>query len=113
MVTAITTVYNEEAVIGRKLDNLLALEYPKDCLQILIVSDGSEDGTNDVVRSYAERGVELHVRPERGGVTAAFNDAVALARGGDHPPLGCRYTARVGLSAEADATLLGSDGRGC
>ncbi len=81
MVSAITTVYNEEEVIGRKLDNLLALEYPKDCLQILIVSDGSEDGTNDVVRSYAGRGVELHVRPERGGVTAAFNDAVVLARG--------------------------------
>ncbi|MBA2363091.1 MAG: glycosyltransferase [Chloroflexia bacterium] len=81
MVSAITTVYNEEEVIGRKLENLLSMEYPKDCLQILIVSDGSEDGTDDVVRQYAGRGVDLYVRPVRGGVTVAFNDAVSRSRG--------------------------------
>jgi glycosyltransferase involved in cell wall biosynthesis len=81
VVTSITTVYNEEHAIRRKLDNLLALEYPRDCLQILIVSDGSRDRTEQYVREYADRGVDLYPRPFRGGTTAAVNDAVERSRG--------------------------------
>jgi cellulose synthase/poly-beta-1,6-N-acetylglucosamine synthase-like glycosyltransferase len=80
-VTSITTVYNEEGVIRSKLDNLVQLEYPADCLQILIVSDGSRDRTEAIVWEYADRGVELHARPFRGGTTAAVNDAVERSRG--------------------------------
>ena len=68
--------YNEEAVIGDALDNLLALEYPKERLQILVVSDGSTDRTDEIVRSYADRGVELLRVENRGGKTAAENAAV-------------------------------------
>ena len=68
--------YNEEAVIGDALENLLALEYPEDRLQILVISDGSTDRTDEIVRSYADRGVELLRVENRGGKTAAENAAV-------------------------------------
>lgn len=68
--------YNEEAVIGDALENLLALEYPRDRLQIVVVSDSSTDRTEEIVRSYADRGVELVRVESRGGKTAAENAAV-------------------------------------
>lgn len=65
--------YNEAASIRRTLDSLLALDYPADRRQILVISDASTDGTDDIVREYADRGVELLRLPERGGKTAAEN----------------------------------------
>lgn len=55
----VITAYNEERRIAEKLDNTLALDYPKEMLEIIVVSDGSTDRTEDIVRSYAERGVKL------------------------------------------------------
>jgi len=57
--TVVITAYNEERRISEKLDNTLALDYPKDKLEIIVVSDGSTDRTEDIVRSYADRGVKL------------------------------------------------------
>lgn len=68
--------YNEETVIGEALDNLLGLDYPEDRLQIVVVSDSSTDRTDEIVRSYADRGVELVRVEDRGGKTAAENAAV-------------------------------------
>lgn len=73
--------YNEAGSIGSTLDSLLALPYPADRRQILIVSDASTDGTDDVVRSYADRGVELLRLPVRSGKTAAENAAAEHLRG--------------------------------
>ncbi|MCB0407465.1 MAG: glycosyltransferase family 2 protein [Bdellovibrionales bacterium] len=47
--------YNEENVIQRKLENSLELSYPMDKLQIIVGSDGSNDQTNEIVQSYAEK----------------------------------------------------------
>src|SRR5947208_1642455 len=58
-VTLIIPAYNERKVIREKLENSLRLDYPADCLEILVVSDGSEDGTNDIVGAYEPRGVKL------------------------------------------------------
>lgn len=80
-VTLIITAYNEEKRIKEKLENALALEYPREKLQILVASDGSTDTTNDIVRSYAERGVELLEVVHRGGKENAQKEAVQYARG--------------------------------
>ena len=73
--------YNEEGAIGATLDAILACDYPADRLQILVVSDASTDRTDEIVRSYQGRGVELLRQPERGGKTAAENAARDLLRG--------------------------------
>jgi len=66
-------VYNESAQIRDLLDSLLALDYPRDRLQIVVVSDASDDGTDAIVEEYADRGIELFRQPERRGKTAAEN----------------------------------------
>jgi cellulose synthase/poly-beta-1,6-N-acetylglucosamine synthase-like glycosyltransferase len=73
--------YNEERAIRRTIESLLALDYPADRRQILIVSDASTDATDAIVREYANRGVELLRLPERAGKTAGENAAVPLLRG--------------------------------
>lgn len=79
-VSVILAVYNGESHIRAKLETLLALDYPKQLLQIIVVSDGSTDETESIVRSYADRGVELLIAP-RGGKAAALNLAFERATG--------------------------------
>jgi cellulose synthase/poly-beta-1,6-N-acetylglucosamine synthase-like glycosyltransferase len=79
--TVLVVVNDEEAVIAAKLDNLLCLDYPKDRLQIVVVSDGSIDRTDEIVKDYAARGVELMAVPGPRGKAAALNQAVPHARG--------------------------------
>lgn len=73
--------YNEEASIGATLESLLRIDYPSGRRQIVVVSDASTDGTDDIARAYAHRGVELLRLPERRGKTAAENAAAAVIRG--------------------------------
>jgi cellulose synthase/poly-beta-1,6-N-acetylglucosamine synthase-like glycosyltransferase len=80
-VTLIITAFNEEKRILEKLENSLALEYPKDKLQILVASDGSTDATNEIVSSYADKGIELLKVVNRGGKENAQKEAVGYARG--------------------------------
>lgn len=80
-VTVTIPCYNEGQAIGATIESLLALGYPPERLQILIISDGSTDDTDAIVESYADRGVELLRLESRGGKTAAENAAVARVRG--------------------------------
>ena len=80
-VTIVLPAYNEEHAIRRTIDSLLALDYPADRRQILVLSDASTDGTDNAVREYAARGVELFRLPSRSGKTAAENAALPLVRG--------------------------------
>ena len=73
--------YNEAARIRSTIESLLALDYPADRRQILIVSDASTDDTDRIVAEYADRGVELHRMAQRGGKTAAENSAASSLRG--------------------------------
>ena len=80
-ISIVLPVYNEEAVIRRRLENLLALDYPADRRQIVVVSDASTDGTVGIVSEFAGWGVELLRLPHRRGKTAAENLARPLLRG--------------------------------
>jgi cellulose synthase/poly-beta-1,6-N-acetylglucosamine synthase-like glycosyltransferase len=80
-VSVVITAYNEERDLAAKLENTLALDYPKDKLEVIVASDCSNDRTDEIARSFASRGVRLHRQTVRRGKTAAQNAAVALARG--------------------------------
>jgi len=66
--------------IEAKLHSLLGLIYPRDLIEILVVSDGSVDGTDEIVRQYAIDGVQL-IRIARSGKASALNAGMARARG--------------------------------
>ena len=80
-VTLLIAAYNEESVIGRKIENSLELDYPHQKLQILIAADGSDDRTVEIVRLFTSQGVELSFDPGRAGKMAAINRAMPNARG--------------------------------
>ncbi|HEY0546863.1 MAG TPA: glycosyltransferase family 2 protein [Pyrinomonadaceae bacterium] len=80
-VSVIITAYNEERDLRAKLLNTLALDYPKDKLEVIVASDCSTDSTDSITREFAGKGVRLHRQTERLGKTAAQNAAVGLARG--------------------------------
>jgi poly-beta-1,6-N-acetyl-D-glucosamine synthase len=80
-VTLLIAAYNEENAIAEKIEQSLSLDYPRDRLQILVAADGSDDRTADIVRLYAQQGVELSYIPTRQGKMAAINRAMPLARG--------------------------------
>jgi cellulose synthase/poly-beta-1,6-N-acetylglucosamine synthase-like glycosyltransferase len=80
-VSVIIAAYNEERDLAAKLENTLSLDYPRSNLEVIVTSDCSQDGTDEIARSYASRGVRLHRQAERLGKTAAQNAAVEKARG--------------------------------
>ena len=80
-VTLIIPAYNEDAVIAEKLDNCLKLDYPPDKLEIMVVADGSNDRTCEVVSGYTPHGVKLLHQLERRGKIAAMNRAAPFALG--------------------------------
>jgi cellulose synthase/poly-beta-1,6-N-acetylglucosamine synthase-like glycosyltransferase len=82
MVSITIPVYNEAATIRGKLERLTSLDYPPERRQILVVSDASSDRTDEIVREFADRGVELLRLQQRVGKTAAENAARSLLRGG-------------------------------
>jgi cellulose synthase/poly-beta-1,6-N-acetylglucosamine synthase-like glycosyltransferase len=79
-VTIVIAAHDEAGVIGAKLRNLLAVDYPSDCREIVVASDASTDGTDEVVAGFAADGVRLLSLP-RGGKAAALEAAVAIATG--------------------------------
>ena len=81
LISIAVPAYNEVHSIAATLEQLLTLDYPADRRQIVVVSDASTDGTDDVVRGFASRGVELVRLAERGGKTAAENAAREHLRG--------------------------------
>ncbi len=75
-VTLLIAAYNEIEFIEDKIKNCLALDYPKEKLKIVFVTDGSDDGTPDKIRQFAT--IELHHQPERKGKIAAVNRVMPL-----------------------------------
>ncbi|MEQ8190916.1 MAG: glycosyltransferase family 2 protein [Candidatus Eremiobacterota bacterium] len=78
-VTVMVVAHNEEKVIANKLNNILAIDYPQEKIEILIASDNSTDRTNSIVREFKEKYPDRHIRlfeaKERQGKTNAQNEA--------------------------------------
>lgn len=99
-VSMIVAAHNEESAIEAKLQNLLALYYPRDLVETLIGSDGSSDRTEDIVREFTHEGVGLISFPMQQGKTAMQNGLIAAASG------------EILVFTDADC-LLAPDALGC
>lgn len=80
-VTVLIAAYNEEKVIQKKIENTLAINYPREKIQIIIAADGSSDQTVEMVNKFSAQGVLLSFTPERGGKMAAITHAMQAAAG--------------------------------
>jgi cellulose synthase/poly-beta-1,6-N-acetylglucosamine synthase-like glycosyltransferase len=79
-VTLVISCYNEAAVIEEKLNNALALDYPTDKLNIIVVSDGSDDGTDEKVKALGNPRIKLIRQEGRLGKTMGINLAMEQIR---------------------------------
>jgi cellulose synthase/poly-beta-1,6-N-acetylglucosamine synthase-like glycosyltransferase len=80
-VSIIIAARNEADKIRQKIEHTLALDYPAERLDILVASDASDDGTDEIVKEYAGRNVSLVRAPQRKGKEHVQALAVAVARG--------------------------------
>jgi len=80
-VSVLIAAYNEQESIGQKIEQTLALDYPADKLEVLVLSDGSTDRTDEIVRSVADARVRLLRMKQRRGKTHAQNEGVKEAKG--------------------------------
>ena len=80
-VSIIVAARNEADKIRRKIEHSLALDYPRERLEILVASDASDDGTDAIVEEYAGRGVRLVRAPQRYGKEHVQGLALAVASG--------------------------------
>ncbi|TQV71745.1 glycosyltransferase family 2 protein [Exilibacterium tricleocarpae] len=79
--SVVITVHNEANRIRQKLDNALDIDFPAERLEIIVTSDCSDDGTDDIVREYTERGVKLVRAQQRLGKENAQLAAIEKAEG--------------------------------
>lgn len=79
-VSILISAYNEEAVIERKIQNILEIDYPKDKLEVLIGDDGSADRTAEIVARYADQGITLVKAPKNAGKAAMLNRLYGIAK---------------------------------
>jgi biofilm PGA synthesis N-glycosyltransferase PgaC len=126
-ITVFVAAYNEERWIARKIENALALDYPRDLVQIMVASDGSTDQTVSIAKRYANQGVEIRHNPCRAGKMALMNREIPLVQGEivlvtdttaqlpretlrlmalnfSDPEVGCVTGPRVCLSTESSAS---------
>ncbi len=80
-ITVLVTVFNEAEQILDKIKNVLACDYPKEKLEILVASDGSNDGTDDLVKGFDHPSVLLFRPQDRKGKTDTQNQAIKIATG--------------------------------
>jgi cellulose synthase/poly-beta-1,6-N-acetylglucosamine synthase-like glycosyltransferase len=79
-VSVLIVAHNEVARIGARIENVLALDYPRDRLEIVVASDGSTDGTAGPGRGYADAGVRVVEFEARRGKAAVLNDLIPALR---------------------------------
>ncbi len=80
-VSLVVSCYNEADVIEQKIKNCLVLDYPSQQLEIIFVSDGSDDGTDDIIKKYCNERIKLIRQEGRLGKTMGLNLALAEASG--------------------------------
>lgn len=77
----IVSCYNEADVIEQKINNCLAIDYPPSQLEIIFVSDGSDDDTDEIIKKYTNEGIKLIRQEGRLGKTMGLNLALEKASG--------------------------------
>src|SRR5678816_4193638 len=80
-ISILVVAHNEGHRLARRLENLLALEYPVDRVDVLVGSDGSNDGTDALSRGFRHPRLRIFNFPTRRGKAAVLNDLVKEARG--------------------------------
>jgi cellulose synthase/poly-beta-1,6-N-acetylglucosamine synthase-like glycosyltransferase len=75
-ITVVIAAYNEEAVIAGRIENLLAADYPRDRLSVIVAADGSDDRTAEIAESFRHQGVLVLANSSRRGKPAAINRAI-------------------------------------
>jgi poly-beta-1,6-N-acetyl-D-glucosamine synthase len=81
-VSVVMVVRNEEATVARKISNLLELDYPADRLQIVVVSDGSTDGTDPILaEQMRDPRVQVVYNQRAQGKASGLNTGIGVARG--------------------------------
>lgn len=76
-VAMVIAAYNEATVLGDKLTNTWAIDYPADKFQIVIGSDGSSDGTAEILQKCGDARLKAHIFTERRGKISVLNDLVS------------------------------------
>ncbi len=79
-VTLFVAAYNEKDYVNAKIKNSLELDYPIEKIKQVWVTDGSDDGTQEVLRKYADKGVEVYHEDDRGGKIGAMNRGMAFVK---------------------------------
>lgn len=125
LISITVPAYNEARSIANTLERLLEVDYPAERRQVLVVSDASTDGTDDIVRGFAGRGVELLRVPKRSGKSAAENAArghlrgdivvntdasVRIDRGALKPLIAAFHDTAVGAASGRDVSVTREDG---
>ena len=80
-VSVLVVAHNEESVIRERIENLLALDYPKDRLELVIASDSSRDRTVDIVNQYSEQSIKLFAFTARTGKAAVLDSVIPQLTG--------------------------------
>jgi cellulose synthase/poly-beta-1,6-N-acetylglucosamine synthase-like glycosyltransferase len=79
-VSVVVCAFNEARHIWRKIDNCLELDYPQNCIEIIVVSDGSTDTTDNILDEVKNPLVKTYRMPQQQGKTACQNLAVEMAK---------------------------------
>ena len=80
-VSLLIAAHNEASIIATRIENALAMDYPRDRLEIVIATDGCADRTAEVVRGFADQGVRLFEYPVRRGKATVLNDSIPRLTG--------------------------------
>jgi cellulose synthase/poly-beta-1,6-N-acetylglucosamine synthase-like glycosyltransferase len=80
-ITVFIPAYNEEAVIAQKIENTLSLDFPSGLLEIVVASDGSNDGTNKILEQYRNNGVKVFINDKNEGKNAVINKFIPFTKG--------------------------------
>ena len=80
-ISIVIAVRNEGKFLEEKLQNLKHLDYPEELMETLVVSDGSTDRTNDILRTFSDSRIRSFLLPAHGGKAEALNRAIEAVKG--------------------------------
>lgn len=80
-ISIVIPAYNEEKSIGAKLNEVINLNYPRERMEVIVVSDASSDRTDEIINGFLSQGVKLFRMEQRSGKIAAYRKALPLLKG--------------------------------